>query len=261
MGLVLVLSLGLKLSGNASEGSPAEQARARFQEAQSAYSLHPKDAEAAWQFGRACFDWAEFSTAREQRAEIAQKGIDACRQSVAQHPDSAPLHYYLGLNLGQLARTRSLGALKLVEQMEPEFAQAIRLDPHFDYAGPDRSLGLLYRDAPTLISIGNRTKAREHLRRAVELAPEYPENRLDLVESYLKWGDRAGARQELATLEKSWPKAREIFKGPAWTASWADWEAQLQTLKSKSEESSKLSRRDTSRRLIARRFPCAPHRR
>jgi tetratricopeptide (TPR) repeat protein len=237
---LLILSVGLTFAGNASEDSPAEQARARFQEAEKAYSLHPKDAEAVWKFGRACFDLGEFSTTREQRAEVAQKGIDACRQAVTQEPNSAPLHYYLGLNLGQLARTRSLGALKLVEQMEPQLTQAAALDPHFDYAGPDRSLGLLYRDAPTLISIGNRGKAREHLRRAVELAPDYPENRLDLIESYLKWGDRTGARQELAALEKSWPKAHEKFKGPAWTASWADWDAQLKTLKSKSEESSKL---------------------
>src|SRR5262249_49360088 len=148
-----------------------------------------------------------------------------------------PSHYYLGLNLGQLARTRSFGALKLVDQMEHEFTTAERLDASFDFGGPDRSLGLLYRDAPTIISIGNRSKSREHLRKAVELAAEYPENRLNLIESYLKWGDRAGARRELTALEQVWPKAKQKLTGPAWSSSWADWEAQLQTMKKKVEES------------------------
>ncbi|MGH7970857.1 MAG: tetratricopeptide repeat protein, partial [Limisphaerales bacterium] len=111
---------------------------------------------------------------------------------------------------------------------------------HLDYAGPDRSLGLLYRDAPSFISIGNRSKAREHLRRAVALAPEYPENHLDLIESYLKWEDRTRARKELAALEETLPKAREKFKGPEWAPSWTDWETRLRAVKEKLEADSKL---------------------
>ena len=33
------------------------------------------------------------------------------------------------------------------------FLAALALDKNFDYAGPDRNLGLLYRDAPVLASI------------------------------------------------------------------------------------------------------------
>jgi len=218
----------------------AEQARTRFEDSEKAFAQQPKDPQLAWKFGRACFDLAEFSTNRDERASLAQKGIDACQQALRIDTNSAPGHYYLGLNFGQLARTRSFGALKLVDQMEQEFTASARLDAPFDFGGPDRCLGLLYRDAPTIISIGNRSKSREHLRKAVELAPEYPENRLDLIESYLKWGDRAGARRELTALEQIWPKAKEKFTGAAWSSSWADWEAQLQTLKKKVEESSKL---------------------
>jgi hypothetical protein len=96
------------------------------------------------------------------------------------------------MNLGQLARTKGLSALKLVDQMEGEFTRARDLDEHLDYAGPDRSLGLLYRDAPVIGSVGSRTRAREHLRRAVEVAPQYPENRLSLIEAYLKVGRTHG---------------------------------------------------------------------
>ena len=62
------------------------------------------------------------------------------------------------MNLGQLARTRGLSALKLVDQMEREFTRARDLDEHLDWAGPDRNLGLLYGDAPVIGSIGSRTR-------------------------------------------------------------------------------------------------------
>ena len=76
-------------------------------------------------------------------------------------------------------------------------------------------LGLLYRDAPVIGSVGSRTRAREHLRRAVEMAPQYPENRLNLIEAYMKWGERTGAYRELQTLEATWPAARTNFVGEA----------------------------------------------
>ena len=51
---------------------------------------------------------------RSQREEIATEGIDACRQLIAANTNSVPGHYYLAMNLGQLAQTKSLGALKIV---------------------------------------------------------------------------------------------------------------------------------------------------
>ena len=59
---------------------------------------------------------------------LAQQGIAACRQLIARTPKSAPAHYYLAMNLGQLARTELLGAFKLVREMEREFKTAVGLD-------------------------------------------------------------------------------------------------------------------------------------
>jgi hypothetical protein len=213
----------------------AAYAQRSFQEAQLRYRQAPGEATAAWQFGRACFYLAEFATNNTQRAALAEQGIAACRLAVARASNSAPAHYYLGMNLGQLARTKNLAALKLVDQMQREFAWARDLDERLNWAGPDRSLGLLYRDAPVIGSIGNRTQAREHLKRAVELAPEFPENRLNLTEAYVKWGERAGAYRELQALEAAWPGARTNFVGEAWVASWADWESRREKLKKRLE--------------------------
>ena len=210
------------------------QAKARFQEP--GYKI-----KTAWEFGRTCFDLADFATNDTQRAELAKEGIAACRQALAQDTNSAPAHYYLGLNLGQLARTRGLSALKLIKEMEGEWTTAALLDRNLDNAGPERSLGMLYRDAPSFASIGNRRKAREQLTRAVELAPHYPENRLELIETYLKWGERENAQRELKELEKVWPAARAELAGPSWASSWREWEARLQKTRKRAEEPAKLA--------------------
>jgi hypothetical protein len=219
----------------AAETGFAAYAQRSFQAAQAQYRGAPSEAAAAWKFARACFDLAEFATNKTQRASLAEQGIAAAQQAIARESNSAPAHYYLGMNLGQLARTRGLSALKLVSQIQREFTRAHDLEEQLDWAGPDRNLGLLYRDAPAIGSVGSRSKAREHLKRAVELAPQYPGNRLSLLEAYLQWGENNNAQRELATLEAVWPSARTNFVGEAWAASWADWEPRLKKFKKKIE--------------------------
>lgn len=217
-------------SENATNAS-ALRAEAAFHTHQQAYPASRTNAESAWQFARACFDWAEFATNDTQRAQLAQLGIKASRAVLAQNSNSLQGRYYLGMNLGQLARTKSLGALPLVDQMEVEFKIARTLDEKFDFAGPDRNLGLLYFEAPSIGSIGSRSKARIHLQRAVELTPEFPENRLNLAEARVRWRDREGARREVDALEAGLTQAHASFTGDAWAAAWIDWERRLQKLR------------------------------
>ena len=238
---VICLAL-LAVIGHASADAQAAEteldayAKKSFREANVRYQQQPVEAAAAWQFGRACFDLAEFATNRPQRASLAERGIAACRLAVARESNSAPAHYYLAMNFGQLARTKTLGALRLVDQMEREFLRARDLDEQIDYAGPDRNLGQLYSDAPVFGSVGSRARAREHLKRAAELAPRYPENQLNLVEALLSWGDRTNACRQFQTIEDIWPAARTNFVGAAWAASWADWEPRLKKLKKQIED-------------------------
>jgi hypothetical protein len=126
--------------------------------------------------------------------------------------------------MGQLAQAETLGALKLVREMVQEFNTTTEVDPHFDFAGAARGLGLLYRDAPGWpVSVGSRRKAHEYLENAVTLAPNDPENVLNLAESYLKWGDLPNAKNELHVLDGLWPQAQKNFTGPAWEPGWDDW--------------------------------------
>jgi tetratricopeptide (TPR) repeat protein len=227
-------------SGDSTNADSAARADNAFQAARTRFHAETNNAEAAWQFARACFDRSEFATNNTERAEIAEQGIAAARQSITCNPTSAPAHYYLGMNLGRLADTRrNLSGLRMVSEMEHEFTAARDLNEHLDYAGPDRNLGLLYWEAPILVSVGSRSKARQHLERAVELAPDYPENRLNLIEAYLKWGDTANALRQLKALEKLWPEAKQKFAGDAWAASWRDWEKRFRSVQKRLEAAPK----------------------
>lgn len=217
----------------------ASRARRVYWETLAKRNSDARDAAAAWQFARACFDVADFATNNAERAGFAEQGIAACREVLAKAPDAVQAHYYLGMNLGQLAQTKGIGALKLVGQMEREFLLCLEEDEQFDYAGPDRNLGLLYRDAPSIGSIGSRSKAKQHLTRATEIAPGYPENRLNLAESFLKWNDHNGAVREIKALEQSWAAARDTFSGDDWAQSWLDWKKRLVAAKQKLETSGK----------------------
>lgn len=219
------------------ELSPAQRSRfaAHTQKilvvAQKSYEQSPTNTVAAWEFARASFDRAEFATNDTERAALAERGITVCRQALLRDPKSGPLHYYLGLNLAQLARTKMLGALRILNEMEREFKAAIALDEKFDHAGPDHSLGVLYFEAPSIGSIGSRSKARKHLERSAELAPDFPDNRLTLAEAYLKWRDKKPLQRELDALEKIWPAAKTNLTGLDWEHAWLDWQERRDKLR------------------------------
>ena len=204
----------------------AARAEQEFHRTQALFQSATNNQTNAWQFARASFDFAELATNDLQRADLARLGIAACRQLLTHAPKSAPGHYYLAMNYGELADAEapSLAAYRLVKDVEREFRTAAELDEHFDYAGPVRNLGELYFQAPGWpLSVGNKHKAREWLERAVTLAPEYPENLLNLAESQLKWHQTEDAAVSLQKLDVLWPAALTNFTGTQWESSWNDW--------------------------------------
>lgn len=236
--LTFIFSLAAIAHSTSNQIDFAARAKREFMAARARFQTETNNPEAAWQFARACFDLGEFATRNADRAEIAETGIDVARQLLVGHPDLAEAHYYLGMNMGQLARTKTLGALRLVTQMETEFEAARRLNERLDHAGPDRNLGLLYLEAPSFGSIGNRSKARVHLRRAVAIFPEYPENRLYLIEAYLRWGEQVAAAREFKLLAEQWAELHKKYSGENWELSWQDWEKRFASAKAKIKDQS-----------------------
>jgi hypothetical protein len=141
----------------------------------------------------------------------------------------------LGINLGQLAQAEapSLAAYRLVYEVESEFKIAAKLDVNYDYAGPARTLGLLYLQAPGWpLSIGSRNKARQWLERAAEVAPDYPPNQLNLAEAQMKWHQKDELAGTLKKMDAIWPVAQTNYVGIAWDAIWPVWNARRAAIKS-----------------------------
>ena len=223
----------------AADNQPADPValRAHAQQAltvaQKRYETEPTNSVAAWQMGRACFELVTLLPSPKEMEKIINEGITACRRSVALDPKSAAAHYYLAITVGKLADLkRNLAAYGMVKEVEREFHKARELDERFCYAGPDRCLGELYFKAPSWpLSVGSRSKARKHLERAAELAPDFPENRLLLAEAYLKWHDKKPLASELRALEQLWPAARTNFAGVDWAVDWNDWQPRFAQLR------------------------------
>ena len=205
-----------------------------FQIAQQAYSANSTNFTTALALGRAAFDFAEFSKSDDERERLAQIGINAAKAALSFDANSAPAHYYLGLNISQLARTKKLGALKLVTEMESALESSIALDPKYENAGAMRTLSVLYREAPGWpMSIGNKTKARTLMERALQLAPSYPASHLNYMEALQKWRDFKSLAERIAIYEALLPKAQKEFTGEHWEDEWADWTRRWETIKSK----------------------------
>jgi len=215
----------------------ADRALKAYMEARRAHLADRADVDKAWRFGRACFDWAEFSTTKKQRASLAEEGIAACRRVVDANPRLAAGHYYLALNLGQLARTQKLGALPLVAELKGALEKARSLDAKLDNAGPDRCLGMLFRDAPGWpISVGSKKKARVHLSNAVAVDRTYPGNRLELLSAAIEWDDKALLKAQLSETAKVMQSARKEYSGTKWEGKWAIWDSRWQRIRKTAAE-------------------------
>ena len=110
------------------------------------------------------FAWQMMPSAKKSRCAGSRPLVPPL--AIANRPMLAA-HYWLGMDLGQLARTKSLGALKLVREMEQEFLTARDLDEHLDYAGANRSLGFLTATRP----VGLRALAAKRKRATISNAP------------------------------------------------------------------------------------------
>ena len=214
-----------------------DQARQWYGLAKTNYLINTGNTTSAWKFAEACFEWAEFARNSDDRAKLAHEGIAAAKFAAEIAPTHPAGHFFLAMNKGQLARTKSIGALSLVKEMESSLLRSIKLDPKFDNAAAERSLGLLYLNAPGWpASIGSKSKARKHLERAVELAPDYPTNLLTLMDAYVHWEDAEALHTAMNRHRRLIPVTKEKYKGPLWENSWKDWEERWAKIREQSQD-------------------------
>jgi hypothetical protein len=223
--------------GRAATTNFIAQAESAYKAAQAVRATNANDLNTLIDVARTAFDFADIVKTDDQRESIAIAGIDAARAAISKNSNSVAAHYYLALDLGQLARTKMLGALKILQDMEAALKRTIELDAKFDYAGGHRTIGVLYLEAPGWpTSVGNKNKARFHLTQALTLAPEFPDNHICLMEALLKWHDWNLLHEKITAYQFIIPAAKTNFTGADWDYEWSDWERRFQNIQSKAKK-------------------------
>lgn len=139
----------------------------------------PDDYEACWKGARAAAWIAARAKDEEERKRYAMEGIELANSAVVVRPDGAEGHYYRARAMGELADVDHSYGVDAVKRMEEDCLAVIASDARFDHAAGHRFVGILYLECPgPPTSIGSARKAKKHLDQALDLAPDWPENRL-----------------------------------------------------------------------------------
>ncbi len=141
----------------------------------------------AWRGARACAFLAEEfpkQTARLARIYFAERGVQYAQTAITAQASRVEGHYWLGINQGLLATSKH--GIRLAPRVREAAEAAIKLDERYDFAGPLRLLGTFFAQAPPELSKGDVEQGVRLLHRAIELAPEYPQNHLHLADALVK---------------------------------------------------------------------------
>jgi tetratricopeptide (TPR) repeat protein len=121
-------------------------------------------------------------------------------RAIELHPDSASSYFYRGLCLGKQGESKGVWAsLGIIDPFKEDMEKAVSLDPTINHAGPHRALGSLYMELPFFLG-GDMSKSISHLKEAVRLAPNFPENHLGLAKGQIEKNNSEEARESLHKL-------------------------------------------------------------
>ena len=184
--------------------------------------------DALWRGARACTAIAlDKKETRSRRGEFAGKGIGLAREAMRKTSHRVEPYYYHAMCLSVVADLRQDATREQLRRMRDDMTLAQSIDETYDFAGPHRFLGQLIIEVDQkgmhLYSLGSFEDGLKHLKRAVELFPDYGDNHLALARAYAGESDTELARAEIEkVLESPRPKDR--------TAEHQDWLEEATTL-------------------------------
>ena len=126
-------------------------------------------ADAYWRIARAHYWLGSQAKDEAKKRQFFKDGIEYAKLGVSADRESTACHFWLGVMYGSYGQ--AVGAsqsLHMVDPIKHEMQWILAKDEGFDEGGAHRVLGRLYYKLPGLMG-GDNHKAKEHLRRAIEL--------------------------------------------------------------------------------------------
>jgi cytochrome c-type biogenesis protein CcmH/NrfG len=133
----------------------------------------------------------------------AEDGVSAAEKAVALNPESSQAHQLLGDLINQLIPHVNGGGMKYGQRATDEMDIALRLDPKNAEAMISRAIGYYY--SPASFG-GNKEKAFDMLRRAVEIGSAGDTPHIWLAMFYLQEGKKKEAMDEIQAAQKIEPQ-------------------------------------------------------
>ncbi len=116
---------------------------------------------------------------KQEKIQALDTVIEQAEKIIAEHPDRAEGHVWKGLALSAQAKHKGkgLGALSAAKKARATLEQAIEIDPQASDAAAFNTLAMLYYKVPGWpIGFGNKDKAREYFRQALDTSSNLDTN-------------------------------------------------------------------------------------
>jgi tetratricopeptide (TPR) repeat protein len=180
-------------------------------------------------------DAAQSSMKAKTRGEakgMAEKGIEYAESCLMSTPEEPGCYYWRAINTGLYYKIHIIGYQKGIKRMISDCKRVIELDPKYDHAGAYRILGELYTQLPQTAGRPDSITrdldlAEDYLRKAVRLAPEYPENHLALAEALFRQDKFAAALEQITEAKDLTPHWRTDVSYEEWRSTTFDLENKI----------------------------------
>jgi tetratricopeptide (TPR) repeat protein len=164
-----------------------------------AFKAEPGRAELLIDLTKACGRAVRHASSIADRKRWADRAREYGEKAVRINPASSDAYAAYGEALGQWANAhKGLRSLKTVQRAVDALNQAVSLNPKNAYA--HMLLSSFYREAPGVVSVGDKAKALKHAKEAVAYGPGYAINHLVLARACLDQGQKEEAIKELQTI-------------------------------------------------------------
>src|SRR5262249_34444886 len=126
--------------------------------------------ESAWKLARVCY-WIGTAGAPDERRRALERGVKAGESAARLEPNRPEGHFWYAASMGNLAQLYGASqGLRYRGKIKEELERVLAIDAGWQDGSADAALGQWYFKVPRLFG-GSRSKAEEHLRRALMYDP------------------------------------------------------------------------------------------